>query len=99
MLPVTMKRGPWLVMDPVPEMVPMVTVELMLVKDAEVRVKEPASKEIPVIVVCAPVPNWYDPVPAVWTLIINIEVEVHFPSLVKTGGLFCPAGKIFKGAD
>jgi len=51
MLPVTMKRGPWLIMVPVPEMLPMVTVELMLVKDAEVRVKVPASKEIPVIVV------------------------------------------------
>jgi len=99
MLPVTMKRGPWLIMVPVPEMLPMVTVELMLLKDAEVRVKEPASKEIPVIVVCAPVPNWYDPVPAVRTLIDNIEVEVHFPLLVKRGGLFCPAGKIFRAAD
>jgi len=86
-------------MVPVPEMVPMVTVELTLLKVAEVRVKEPASKEIPVIVVCAPVPNWNDPVPAVRTLIDNIEVEVHFPLLVKRGGLFCPAGKIFRGAD
>jgi len=78
MLPVTMKRGPWLIIFPVPEMLPTVTVELMQLKVAEVRVKEPALKEIPVIVVCAPVPNWYDPVPAVRTLIIKLRWKSTF---------------------
>jgi len=75
--PDTTNCCPSLSSKPVPETLPTLTMDPIEVKLAEVRIKEPALKGIPLRVVEEPVANWKVPVPLVATTRESLEVDVH----------------------